>query len=304
MPGITILKKSPMKDCGCEWDRLNEKQAELNERERRITEIEEYGKIHSVEPNRICPNPFQPRKNFDDEAITRLAESIKQYGILQPLTVRKLCGSGDGSLYELIAGERRLRAAKLLKLDKVPCIIINADCAKSAELAIIENLQREDLNMFEQAVSISALINEYHLTQDEIAGRLCVSQPFIANKLRLLKLGTHERDTVISYHLTERHARALLKLPTAEERMKAMGYIHSKNLNVAASEKYIDSLLTAKPQKIKRKPTRKIILKDIKIFYNSLDKAVSILKQAGLRVENIRTENASDIELSIKIYKN
>ena len=154
-------------------------------------------KVHRIPVCRILPNPAQPRKYFDNNETLRLADSIRRHGILQPLCVRKPVSAGDlseyGGIYELISGERRLRAAKLIGLAEVPCIIIEADSLRSAELAIIENLQREDLNIFEEAAAIAALINLYGLTQEEVAAKLSASQSYVANKLRLLRFGDAEQ---------------------------------------------------------------------------------------------------------------
>ena len=169
-------------------------------------------RVHKIPVCRILPNPAQPRKYFDSDETLRLADSIRRHGILQPLCVRKPISVGDlddyGGVYELIAGERRLRAAKLLGMAEVPCIVVEADSLRSAELAIIENLQREDLNMFDEASAISALIDLYGLTQEEVAAKLSASQSYVANKLRLLRFDDFERQVIIERRLTERHARA------------------------------------------------------------------------------------------------
>ena len=170
-------------------------------------------KILQIPTCQIIPNPNQPRKTFSQESIIKLADSIKQHGIIQPITVRK-----QGELYEIVSGERRLRAAKELNMPSVPCIVININDEKSAEIAIIENLIREDLNIFEQATAIEALIDTYGLTQEQVAARLSNSQSFIANKLRLLRLSQAERDIILQNKLSERHARALLRIFDQETR--------------------------------------------------------------------------------------
>ena len=166
----------------------------------------------------IRPNRAQPRIDFDTNSIIRLADSIRRYGILQPLSVRRL--SEEGYLYELIAGERRLRAARSLGYCTVPCVIVEADEKMSAELAIIENLLREDLNMFEQAYGFRQLIDNYSMTQEEIARKISLSQSAVANKLRLLRLSYDEQRRIIEAELTERHARALLRLSDFEMRKR------------------------------------------------------------------------------------
>lgn len=199
----------------------------------------------------IIPNRAQPRTAFNQNAIARLADSIRRYGILQPLTVRKVLlpvesrrNDDKTVLYELVAGERRLRAATQAGLPTVPCIIINTDDATSAELAIIENLLRENLNMFEQAEAFARLIREFHLTQDEAARRVSMSQSAVANKLRILRLLPEERQKILEAGLTERHARALLKLSDPSLRGDVLQHILDRKLNVSASEAYIDRLLT------------------------------------------------------------
>ncbi len=220
----------------------------------------------------IIPNRSQPRSTFNQNAIVRLADSIRRYGILQPLTVRKVLlpaestktapfGQKNAVIYELVAGERRLRAAKLAELTHVPCVIINTDDATSAELAIIENLLRENLNMFEQAEAFARLIREFHLTQDEAARRVSMSQSAVANKLRILRLTPEERAKILESGLTERHARALLKLSDPALRGDVLQQILDRKMNVSATEAYIDHLLTEmaryeakKQQNVAKKP--------------------------------------------------
>ncbi|NLK39434.1 MAG: ParB/RepB/Spo0J family partition protein [Clostridiales bacterium] len=272
-------------------------------------QAEATGKIYKIAVEKIVPNPSQPRRAFSDESIIRLADSIRQYGILQPLTVRRPDPGYDpdhaaeeghiGEVYELIAGERRLRAAKLIGLAEVPCIIIEVDSCRSAELAIIENIQRENLNMFEQAGAIAALIDIYNLTQEEIAKKLSASQSYIANKLRILRFSGEERYLILSNNLTERHARALLRLRDPEQRKQAILVIAQKGLNVSATEEYIERLL--EPKRKEESVKRTMIIKDIRIFYNSIDHAVEIVRRSGINVMTERRENEETLELIIKI---
>ena len=190
----------------------------------------------------IRPNRAQPRLEFDTNSIIRLADSIRRYGILQPLSVRK--SSDDGFKYELIAGERRLRAARSLGYLSVPCIVVEADEKMSAELAIIENLLREDLNMFEEAYGFRQLIDNYSMTQEEIARKVSLSQSAVANKLRLLRFSFDEQRKIIEYELSERHARALLKLSSSELRLKIIDEIFERKLNVVETERYIEKLIS------------------------------------------------------------
>ncbi len=209
-----------------------------NEEEREMST-----EVVQIKTDDIRPNRAQPRAEFDQNAIIRLADSIRRYGILQPLTVRRTEDEDDSYSYELIAGERRLRASKMLGYLTVPCIIMETTAQVSAELAIIENLLREDLNMFEQAYGFKKLIENHHLTQEEVARRMSMSQSAVANKLRLLRLSYEEQKIILETGLTERHARALLRLDGSSKRMAAIHYVSERKMNVQETEKYIEELL-------------------------------------------------------------
>lgn len=198
--------------------------------------------IVQIKTDEIRPNRSQPRAEFEQNAIIRLADSIRRYGILQPLSVR-LSDPDDVYRYELIAGERRLRAAKMLGYLTVPCIIMDVNEQTSAELAIIENLLREDLNMFEQAYGFKKLIENHHLTQEEVARRMSLSQSAVANKLRLLRLSYEEQRLILETGLTERHARATLRIENTKKRLETIRHISEQRLNVQDSEAYVESLL-------------------------------------------------------------
>lgn len=319
MTTLSLFKNSARKELDAEREKLDRRWQELTQKEtalrseteksaadKAIADLksrrnDEYGRIHNIATERIIPNPSQPRKQFEDESIIRLADSIRQYGILQPLTIRKI--ENDEKHLEIVAGERRLRAAKLLQLANVPCILVNVDSKRSAELAIIENIQRENLNIFDQASSIASLIDIYNLTQDEVARQLSMSQSFVANKLRILRLTSPEREKILEYNLTERHARALLKIDSVEQRIRIIEYINLHQLNVATTEAYIDRFLTENEDAKRSRSPRKIILKDIRIFYNSIDKAVSLVRQAGIAIESERSEAADAVEVVIRIPK-
>ncbi len=267
--------------------------------------------VQLIPEAQIRPNPAQPRRFFDPDAIAALADSIRQYGIIQPLTVRQ--NRTDGG-YELIAGERRLRAARSLGMEAVPCVLLAADEGESAAMAIIENLQRENLNMFEQAAAISSLIRLYSLTQDEIAARLSVSQSFVANKLRLLRYLPDERELILSASLTERHARALLRL-SGDDRLTALRQIITAHLNVAETEALVEEMLyrdadsardaavpptrtTAKPEIPRNRPA---ILRDVRLFCNSLNHAVDIMRQAGISATTEKRETPAGVEIRVFI---
>ena len=194
--------------------------------------------LRRVKTSLIARNPNQPRKYFDPEAINQLAESIRQYGVLNPLTVRR---TGEG--YELIAGERRLRAAKQAGLLEVPCIVMAASEQDSSALALVENLQRRDLDFFEEAWGFKKLIDTFGLTQEEAARKVGKTQSAVANKLRLLKLSQENIRMIRDGGLTERHARALLRITEEKARLQATAYIIEHQFNVSRTEQYIDKLL-------------------------------------------------------------
>jgi ParB family chromosome partitioning protein len=225
-----------------------------------------------------------------------LAESIKHNGILQPLTVRIPVSGG----YELVAGERRLRAAVLAGYKEVPCITVELDEKQSAVMSLLENLQREDLNFFEEALGIARLIEYCDLTQEQVAVKLGKSQSTIANKLRLLRIESSDREQILNFGLTERHARALLKLES-EKRDFALKEIISKELNVYESEKFIDSILVPS-EKLKERRSLSII-KDVRIFFNTINNAVDVMKRSGIDAVALRQEYDDYYEYTVKIPK-
>lgn len=277
-----------------EWDKLNKQKKQLKS-------AEDTCRVHLINPDRICPNPSQPRVVFSDSSIMSLADSIKKHGIIQPISIRRVSDEDTpfGGLYEVIAGERRLRAAKLLNMEYVPCVILDVDKETSAKLALVENLQREGLNMFEEASALLSLAEKYSLKQEEIAALLSVSQSYVANKIRILRLNESEKELILKNDLTERHARCLIKIHDPVVRLKTLGYIIEHSLNVRESEEYIKKILS--PDIPVHKPVRKMIIKDIRIFLNSLDRAVSTVKEAGIPVEQSRVETDDSIQLTIKI---
>ncbi len=252
----------------------------------------------------IVPNPSQPRKFFTDDAIFRLADSIRIHGIIQPLCVRR--PDGMSGVFELVAGERRLRAAKRLGMAEVPCVMVEANSEESAHMAIVENIQRENLNMFEQAEAISSLMKVHCLTQEKIAEKISCSQSYVANKLRLLRLGEGEREEILSCGLSERHARALLRIKDDDARKSALHTVVRKEMNVAATEEYIDRLIEAeKKEKAKERSEKKtkLIIKDVRILYNTIDRAVETVRLSGIDVQTLKRENAKDTEIVIRIPK-
>ena len=198
-----------------------------------------------VSVEEIMPNKAQPRRVFDNLALEELSESIRIHGVIQPIVVRR-CDEIVGSVfkYELIAGERRLRACKMAGIELIPCVLLDVGEEKSAELSIIENLHRKDLNVFETAEAISSLINVYGLTQEEVAAKLSVTQSAVANKLRLLRLSGAERELILANNLTERHARGLLRVIDGDLRMEVLKSVIDKGMNVKVAEEYIESVLS------------------------------------------------------------
>ena len=205
-------------------------------------------RIIYIPTDKITPNRSQPRNDFDQNSIVRLADSIRRYGLIQPLTVRL-----NGDRYELIAGERRLRACKLLGYLQVPCVIRSANERVSAEIALIENLMRDNLNMFEQAKAFRRLITEFGLTQEQVAKSLSMSQSAVANKLRLLRLSNEEMAFILDNLLTERHARAILRIKDKTERRKVLEHISQHKLNVSLSEQYIEKAITSSFELVPRR---------------------------------------------------
>lgn len=244
----------------------------------------------------ISPNPAQPRQVFDPAGLEALAASIRENGILQPLTVRR---RGPGQ-WELVAGERRLRAAGLAGLTAVPCLEWAANDAGAALLALVENLQREDLHYFEEAEAISAFVRKTGMTQDLAAKKLGLSPSSLANKLRLLRLAPECRRVLAEGGLTERHARALLQLESAEARLEAAKYAASAGLNVAQTERYIRRRLEAE-RHVPFRGRKTYIIKDVRLFLNSVDHGLALIQSAGIDARSLREETEEAIILTIRI---
>ena len=259
-------------------------------------------RIVEIPTIKIRPNKTQPRKIFDEEQLRDLARSIAENGVLQPLTVRKV----SQSEYEVIAGERRLRASVIAGFAKVPCIVLRCNDRESAMLALLENLQRCDLGIFEEARGISRLIRRYGITQEQAAKKLGKSQSTIANKLRLLNLTYDEQDWIEQAGLSERHARALLRIYDVELRREALSKIIAQNLNVAQSEELIDTVLyhsTEPAPENAKKGSQRILIRDVRIFINTINKAVSTMQQAGINAVCKHRDSGDFIEYTVKIPK-
>lgn len=258
--------------------------------------------LRRIRISEIVRNPNQPRRYFDPEAIATLAESIRQYGVLNPLTVRR---TGNGG-YELVAGERRLRAARVAGLTDVPCLLINADGEDSSVIALVENLQRRDLDFFEEANGFKRLIEQFGLTQEEAARKVGKTQSAVANKLRLLRLSQQNMELIRCNNLTERHARALLRLNDEADRINVTNYIIEHELNVSRTEEYIDEFLKAKenPQPVVESESGKRVVrlfKDVRFFLNTLNRAVGVMVDAGIGATVKQQESDDGLTLTICI---
>ena len=253
------------------------------------------GKIYTLPVESIHPSPFQARTVFDEKELAGLAQSIRENGLLQPISVRKVEGG-----YELVAGERRLRACKLARMETIPAILCDCGDQRTAALGLLENIQREDLNPFEQAQGLRDVIALWDCTQAEAAKRLGMAQPTLANKLRLLQLTTDQRQFVLDNGLTERHARALLRLEDPEQRLAAVEHIGKNQLNVADAEGYIDRLV-AQNQTTQPRRRSAYIIKDVRLFLNSVDRGVRLMQTAGVGAKVSRRDTEDAICLTVTI---
>ena len=255
-------------------------------------------RVIEIPVEQIAPNPYQPRQDFPQPELLSLAASIKADGILQPLSVRR-----RGDRFELVAGERRLRAAILAGLATVPCIVTEVSDRNSALLSLVENIQRRDLGFFEEADAIARLIDFYGMTQEDAALRLGYAQSTLANKLRLRKLSQEERRLITDYGLTERHARALLRLNDPDSRTAVINQIARRKLNVEASEKLIDSMIERDKYK-ERIRKGGAIFRDLRLFMNTVNKAVETMQIAGVDVNVDKKQSEDFLDYHIRIPLN
>lgn len=260
-------------------------------------DVSKVGSVLLIPTDRIRMNPDQPRTVFDPDSLDALAQSIRANGILQPLSVREKDGDGN---YELIAGERRLRAATSVGFTRVPCIVINTDSAQAAVYAVIENLQRSDLNFFEEALAIEALTDKHGFDRSEVSRKLGKAPSTVSNKLRLLRLPEDIREKIISANLTERHARALLRIDDSDKLHAAVDTVIKRSLNVAQTEKLVNAIVedtVSHKQKVIK------LFKDVRIFVNTINHAVDTMREAGIEAETVRTETEENIEFTVRIPK-
>lgn len=252
-------------------------------------------KVVELPIQKILPNPNQPRKSFDSDSLRQLAQSIEQNGLLQPITVRAI---SDG--YELIAGERRLRAFGLLGREVIPAIVWSADEQQSSVLALLENIQRQNLSYFEEAVSYQQLLNLQGISQQRLAEQLGKNQSTIANKLRLLRFSPEMMEKILACELTERHARALLKIADLPQCEQVIDYIAGHSLNVAQTERYIESILQGKPT---RRGKTTWLVQDVRIFANSIQRAIDVMKNAGICAVSSQKEDEHSLTYIVTIPK-
>ncbi|MFZ5968712.1 MAG: nucleoid occlusion protein [Bacillota bacterium] len=257
--------------------------------------------VTQIPVDAVRPNPYQPRKVFTKNSLDELCESIKTYGVLQPISVRRI----GQDHFELVAGERRLRAAKQANLDTIPAIVTEMNDEDSAIIALIENLQREDLNFIEEAEGYYHLIQDHNFTQQDIAEKVGKNQSTIANKLRILKLPEEVKQTILEHTLTERHARALLKLPDEKLQIEVLKGVIEKDLTVKKTEKLIEEILEelSRPKEPERKQKIKSAF-NFKIYLNTLKNAFNAIKQTGLNAEYKQMDKGEYIEVIVTIPKN
>ena len=245
----------------------------------------------------IFPNPDQPRRVFAQGDLEELARSIQALGLLQPLTVRRTEGG-----WELVAGERRLRAAKLAGLREVPCLSLQIDSQRSSLLALVENLQRKDLDFWEESLALDKLISTYHLSQEEAARRIGKSQSAVANKLRLLKLPREVLEILRDGGATERHARTLLRLEDAQLQLQAAQTVVKQHLTVAQTEALTETLLLPPPPgQPARRPRRTFVVKDVRLFLNTVQRGLTLMRTAGVNAQCQREDGEEEILLTIRI---
>lgn len=259
--------------------------------------------IQYISVESVRPNPYQPRKIFNQSALEELAKSISEHGLMQPITVRMI-----GNSYELIAGERRLKASKLAGMAEIAAVIVEVTTKDSAVLALIENLQRENLNFLEESEAYQAVMQDYGYTQQELAQTLGKNQSTVANKLRILKLPISIKKQLIEYNLTERHARALLRLPSEELQLEVIEKIGKQELNVKKTEQLIEQILVSLTQeKVEDKKNNqrfRAFVRDIRLFTNTITQAVDMIQQSGIDAKYTMKQEEDGYEIKIKIPMN
>lgn len=258
--------------------------------------------VYQLPIDKIRPNPYQPRKYFNRASLEELSASILAYGVLQPITVRKM----GGGYYELVAGERRLRASELAGLETIPAILLQVSDSDSAALAFIENIQRQNLSFLEEAEGYRSMMEDYGLTQEELAVKLSKSQSSIANKLRVLKLEEPVKRMLLEYHFTERHARALLKLPDEESRLMMLQRMVREEMNVKRTEEAVQETLEEmrrlSAQRAEQREKRYVRPSDFRLFTNTIKQSVEVIRRSGMEVlyEDKQDEDCCEIVIRIR----
>ena len=277
-------------------------------------------KIVLLAAEELMPNPMQPRRQFDASSLQTLAESIRMHGILQPVVVRPADpmpypDNIRGASFEIIAGERRWRAAILAGCEKIPCVIREADRGESAELALVENIQRSDLGPFEEAEAIRNLLLMTSMTQVELSAKLSLSPSALSNKLRLLKLSDGDRRLISEYGMGERHARAFLKLTDPEQRRTAILRAGKDGLSASETERLVELFCEEqvaekesvgqqkKEARCEEAPRRIAVIRDVRFFFNTIDRATALLREAGFSTEDARSETDEGYEIRIFVPK-
>ncbi len=252
------------------------------------------GRVWMIPTADIRPNPQQPRQEFPLDKLVELAQSISENGILQPLTITM-----ESGVPVLIAGERRLRAARIAGLARVPCVEVAVEDRRRQVLTLVENLQREDMNCFEVAQGIRDLIDNYELTQTEAAQQLGYSQAAVANKLRLLRLSPEIRTQLVAAGMTERHARALLRLESRAQRESALARMVSERLTVAQTERMVEDMVNGRTRRRNARP----LVRDVRVFFNTMNHALDIMRRGGIDAQSRRQDNEDYIEYVVRIPK-
>lgn len=260
-------------------------------------------KIREISISKIRPNPYQPRKYLNRNALEELAASITEYGVLEPILVRKM----SGAYYELVAGERRLQAAEIAGLTTIPCMVVSVNDNDSIFMAWIENLQRETLHFLEEGEGYASIMEDYGLTQEELAAKLNKSQSYVANKLRLLKLSDEAKRLIVEHKLSERHARAILKLPDANSQTEAIRFVVQEDLTVKRTEDMVLMIMErirAGQGVLQGEQREKRLVSDLRLFTNSITQSVDIIKKSGMDVEYEKRQAGDCCDIHIKVMGN
>lgn len=273
---------------------------ETVEQEDQVEKIKPTEEVVKIPIDKIIPNRYQPRTVFDEEKIEELSRTIHTHGVIQPIVVRRY----EDDRYEIIAGERRYRAMKKLNWTEVPAIVRNLSDKETASIALIENLQREELTSIEEALAYQQLLELHSLTQEALAQRLGKGQSTVANKLRLLKLPQFVQEAILKREISERHARALIVVKDEKIQEQLVEFIKENDWNVRQLEDYIQQLLESKEETVKKeKPKRKAISKDIRIAVNTIRQSLSMVTKSGIQLKTEEEDTEDYYQITVKIPK-